>query len=242
MKQYSNAELVSSIKRGEREAEEELVRQNAALVRSVANRFRGRGQETEDLFQLGCIGLLKAAERFDFSKNVQFSTYAVHMIVGEIKRFLRDDGIVKVSRGVKETAGKAKKMQEELERELGREVKMSEIAEKLGIDTEELAMVYTAGKPPESLDAAMYEGDGGGQITYLEALTDERLFDEEVVNCISLREAIKKLNPRDRKILLMRFYRNKTQSEVSALLGISQVQVSRLEKKMLQQLREEIIS
>lgn len=242
MKQYSNAELVSCIKRGDKNAEEELVRQNAALVRSVANRFRGRGQEAEDLFQLGCIGLLKAAERFDFSKNVQFSTYAVHMMVGEIKRFLRDDGMVKVSRSVKETVGKVKAAREALERELGREAKMTEIAARLGMEPEELAAVCTAGKPPESLDAAMYEGGDGGQITYMEILTDDRLFDEEVVNCISLREAINKLTPRDRKILLMRFYRNKTQSEVSAALGISQVQVSRLEKKMLQQLREEIIS
>lgn len=242
MKQYSNAELVSSIKRGDKNAEDMLIRQNAALVRSVANRFRGRGQETEDLFQLGCIGLLKAAERFDFSKNVQFSTYAVHMIIGEIKRFLRDDGIVKVSRSVKETTGKVKAVRETLERELGREAKMTEIAARLGMEPEELAAVCTAGKPPESLDAAMYESDDGRQITYMETLTDDRLFDEEVVNCISLREAINKLTPRDRKILLMRFYRNKTQSEVSASLGISQVQVSRLEKKMLQQLREEISS
>lgn len=242
MKQNDNLQLVSLVQQGDKCAEETLIRQNAPLVWSMVKRFQGRGQEPEDLFQLGCIGLLRAAQRFDFSKNVQFSTYAVYMIIGEIKRFLRDDGLLKVSRSVKELAVKAKAVQDVIEKETGREAKMTEIAQRLGIDTEELAAVYTASKPPESLDAAAFEGKDGGQVSLLDTLPDDSTFDEEVVNSVTLREAMKTLEERDRKILLMRFYQNKTQSEVSAMLGISQVQVSRLEKKLLRQLRDHMIS
>ncbi len=242
MEQNDNLQLVSLIQQGEKSAEETLIQKNAPLVWSMVKRFQGRGQEPEDLFQLGCIGLLRAAQRFDFSKNVQFSTYAVYMIIGEIKRFLRDDGLLKVSRSVKELAGKAKAAQDAIEKETGREAKMTEIAQRLGIETEELAAVYTASKPPESLDAATYEGKDGGQVSLLDTLPDEGAFDEDVVNCVTLKEAMKTLGERDRKIVLLRFYQNKTQSEVSALLGISQVQVSRLEKKLLRQLRDHMIS
>lgn len=242
MKQNDNLQLVSLVQQGDKHAEELLVRRNTPLVWSMVKRFQGRGQEPEDLFQLGCIGLLRAAQRFDFSKNVQFSTYAVYMIIGEMKRFLRDDGLLKVSRSVKELSVKAKAVQEAIEKETGREAKMTEIAQRLGVETEELAAVYTASKPPESLDAAVYEGKDGGQVSLLDTLPDDGAFDEEVVNCVTLKEAMKLLGERDRKILLLRFYQNKTQSEVSALLGISQVQVSRLEKKLLRQLRDHMIS
>ncbi len=242
MKHQDNLQLVSLIQRGDKQAEEELIQKNMPLVWSLVKRFQGRGQEQEDLFQLGCIGLLRAAQRFDFSKQVQFSTYAVHMILGEIKRYLRDDGMVKVSRSVKELARKAKAAQDRIEKEMGREAKMTEIAQYLGMEVEELASIYSANRPPESLDAAAFEGKDGGQVPLMEILSDESTFDEDVVNCVMLKEAMKILDERDKKILLMRFYQNKTQSEVSALLGISQVQVSRLEKKLLRQLRDHMIS
>ncbi len=199
MKYQDNLQLVSLIQRGDKKAEEELIQKNMPLVWNLVKRFQGRGQEQEDLFQLGCIGLLRAAQRFDFSKQVQFSTYAVHMILGEIKRFLRDDGMVKVSRSVKELARKAKAAQDRIEKQMGREAKMTEIAQYLGIEAEELASIYTANIPPESLDAAAFMGKDGGQVPLLEILPDESAFDEDVVNCVTLKEAMKTLDERGKR-------------------------------------------
>jgi RNA polymerase sporulation-specific sigma factor len=203
----------------------------------VVQRFINRGYEPEDLFQIGCIGLLKSVDKFDLSYDVKFSTYAVPMIIGEIQRFLRDDGTLKVSRSLKETAGKVRKMRDELSKTLGRLPTISEVAERLGISPEDVVFAQEANKPPASIHETVFENDGD-PITLMDQIADdsqERWFDK-----LALTEAIGGLSERERLIVYLRYYRDKTQSEVASRLGISQVQVSRLEKKILQSIRDQI--
>ena len=229
--------LIALSQSGDTLARDTLARCNIRLVWSVVQRFINRGYEPDDLFQIGCIGLLKSVDKFDLSYDVKFSTYAVPMIIGEIQRFLRDDGTLKVSRSLKETANKVRKAKDELAKTLGRLPTISEVAEYLEITPEDVVFAQEANKPPASIHETVFENDGD-PITLMDQIADEsgeRWFDK-----LALNEAIGGLSERERLIVYLRYYRDQTQSEVAGRLGISQVQVSRLEKKILQSIKDQI--
>ncbi|KMY50657.1 RNA polymerase sporulation sigma factor SigF [Peribacillus loiseleuriae] len=231
-------ELRSLIRRsqsGDQEARDKIVNSNLRLVWSVVQRFLNRGYEPDDLYQIGCIGLLKSVDKFDLSFEVKFSTYAVPMIIGEIQRFIRDDGTVKVSRSLKEMAHKVRRAKEELSKTYGRVPTLAELAEHLELTPEEIVLAQEASRSPSSIHETVYENDGD-PITLLDQIADTnetKWFDK-----IALKEAIHGLDERERLIVYLRYYKDQTQSEVAVRLGISQVQVSRLEKKILQQMKD----
>ncbi|MEN2464788.1 RNA polymerase sporulation sigma factor SigF [Ornithinibacillus sp. FSL M8-0202] len=221
---------------GDKEARDYLVEKNIRLVWSVVQRFMNRGYDPDDLFQIGSIGLIKSIDKFDLSYDVRFSTYAVPMIIGEIQRFLRDDGSVKVSRSLKEIGNKIRKKKDELTKQLGRSPTINEIAEALDISPEEVVHAQEAAKSPHSIHETVFENDGD-PITLLDQIADQ---DSNWFDKLSLEEAIRGLSERERLILYLRYYKDKTQSEVAERLGISQVQVSRLEKKILFEMKSKI--
>ncbi|MCO0596511.1 RNA polymerase sporulation sigma factor SigF [Peribacillus butanolivorans] len=226
--------LIQRSQNGDQDARNLIVNSNLRLVWSVVQRFLNRGYEPDDLYQIGCIGLLKSVDKFDLSFEVKFSTYAVPMIIGEIQRFIRDDGTVKVSRSLKEMANKIRRAKEELSKTYGRVPTVNELAEHLELSPEEIIMAQEASRSPSSIHETVYENDGD-PITLLDQIADNNetsWFDQ-----IALKEAIHELNERERLIVFLRYYKDQTQSEVAARLGISQVQVSRLEKKILQQMK-----
>ncbi|MEH7236931.1 RNA polymerase sporulation sigma factor SigF [Bacillus sp. JJ1562] len=227
--------LIKLSQEGRQEARDLIVQKNMRLVWSVVQRFLNRGYEPDDLFQIGCIGLLKSVDKFDLSYDVKFSTYAVPMIIGEIQRFIRDDGTVKVSRSLKETGNKIRKAKDELSKQFGRVPTIVEIAEYLEITPEDVVLAQEASRAPSSIHETVYENDGD-PITLLDQIADNnetKWFDK-----IALKEAIRELDERERLIVFLRYYKDQTQSEVATRLGISQVQVSRLEKKILQQMKD----
>ncbi|MDA5106939.1 RNA polymerase sporulation sigma factor SigF [Brevibacillus thermoruber] len=230
-------ELIAKSQNGDAEARELLVNSNIRLVWSVVQRFINRGYEADDLFQIGCIGLLKAVDKFDLAYDVKFSTYAVPMIIGEIQRFLRDDGTVKVSRSLKETANKVRRTKDELYKVYGRSPTISEVAEAVGITPEEVVLAQEASRAPSSIHETVFENDGD-PITLIDQIADDgvnRWFEK-----IALKDAISRLNEREQLIVYLRYYKDQTQSEVAERLGISQVQVSRLEKRILQTIKDQI--
>ncbi|WP_167955011.1 RNA polymerase sporulation sigma factor SigF [Anaerosporobacter faecicola] len=232
-------ELIRLSKTGDKEARDLLVTENVGLVWSIVRRFAGRGHELEDLFQIGSIGLIKAIDKFDLSYEVKFSTYAVPMITGEIKRFLRDDGMIKVSRSLKEIAVKVKITREILGSALNREPTIEEISEEIAVPTEEIVMALESNSEVESLYKTIYQGDGNAifLIDKLEQVQDEQ---ETVVDKLALQEILDSLEPKEQDIIRLRYFMNKTQSDIAKKLGISQVQVSRLEKKILLAMREKL--
>ena len=209
---------------------------NSGLIWSVVGRFRGRG-EPEDLYQIGAIGLLKCIEKFDFSYDVKFSTYAVPMILGEIKRFLRDDGTVKVSRSLKELAWRAKRLQEAAMQEESRELSLQELAERLEVEKEELVLALESTKDVESLYASVDGNEGTLQL--IDKLTDNTE-NEKVMERLSLMEALEHLDAKQRQIIILRYFQDRTQADVARCIGISQVQVSRIEKRVLSELRRHL--
>ncbi|MBD0380658.1 RNA polymerase sporulation sigma factor SigF [Paenibacillus sedimenti] len=229
--------LIALSQSGDSLARETLVSCNIRLVWSVVQRFLNRGYEAEDLFQIGCIGLLKSVDKFDLSYDVKFSTYAVPMIIGEIQRFLRDDGTLKVSRSLKELANKIRKTKDELSKRLGRLPTIKEVAEELMITAEEVVFAQEANKPLSSIHETVFENDGD-PITLMDQISDES--GEKWFEKLALNEAIGTLSERERLIVYLRYFRDQTQSEVASRLGISQVQVSRLEKKILQSIKDQI--
>jgi RNA polymerase sporulation-specific sigma factor len=229
--------LIALSQTGDTVARDKLVHSNIRLVWSVVQRFMNRGYDSEDLFQIGCIGLLKSVDKFDLSYDVKFSTYAVPMIIGEIQRFLRDDGTLKVSRSLKEMANKVRKKKDELSKVLNRLPTIKEVAEDLGVTPEEVVFAQEANKPPTSIHETVYENDGD-PITLMDQIADES--QDKWFEKLALNEAIEGLTEREKLIVYLRYYRDQTQSEVASRLGISQVQVSRLEKKILQLIREQI--
>ena len=233
------AKLIQSAHEGDKSARDRLVAENMGLVWSIVRRFGGRGYDPEDLFQIGSIGLIKAIDKFDLNYDVKFSTYAVPMIAGEIKRFLRDDGMIKVSRVLKETAVKAKGVREALNLKLGREPTLNEIAEELGICVEELAAAMESGAEIESLQKTIYQGDGSS-IHLMDKLEEKSNPAEEVMNKMLLGRLLNELSPQERKIIIRRYYMEQTQTQIAKELGISQVQVSRMEKKILKSMREKL--
>ena len=232
-------ELIQSAHAGDKEARDRLVSENMGLVWSVVRRFLGRGHEPEDLFQIGSIGLLKAIDKFDLAFDVRFSTYAIPMITGEIKRFLRDDGMIKISRSLKEMAAKARTEKEKLGTALGREPTLEELAAALEVEPMELAAAMESGAEVESLYKTIYHGDGNA-IYLIDKLEDKKEEDEGVLNKLVVARPLKELKPQEQRLIVMRYYMDKTQTQVAAELGISQVQVSRLEKKILQSMRRRL--
>lgn len=229
--------LIRKSHAGDERAKAQLVEENVGLVWCIVKRFYNRGAEPEDLFQIGSIGLLKAIDKFDLSYDVKFSTYAVPMISGEIKRFLRDDGMIKVSRSLKELAYKAFGCQEELRRKWGRDPTLGEIAEELAVDREELAAAIEASAEVESLHKTIYQKDGH-EIPLMDKLEEKEEREEEMLNHMLLGELLKHLDKDERQLIYLRYFANKTQAEVGKQLGISQVQVSRTEKRILKRMRE----
>mgnify|MGYP000505530649 FL=1 len=238
----SNAEMMQLIERsqqGDMEARSRLVEGNLKLVLSVVQRFLSRGENPDDLFQVGCIGLIKAIDCFDLNQNVQFSTYGVPMISGELRRFLRDHGAVRVSRSMRDTAYKVLQVKEKLTAELGREPDVERIAKELGIKRSEVVFALDAICDPVSLYEPVYS-DSGENVCVMDQIGDERNTDEHWLEQIALGEAVSKLSDREKRILAMRFSSGKTQMEVAREIGISQAQVSRLEKNAINRIKKEI--
>lgn len=226
-------ELIARAQTGDKEASEALVTENSGLIWSVARRFLGRGTEADDLYQLGCLGFLKAVEGFDLEFGTQFSTYAVPKIAGEIRRFLRDDGAVKVSRGLKEQAATIKSVRNRLTSALGREPTIQEIANQTGFSPEDIALAETATAATESI-----QRETGEEGFSLEQVLTDTESEEKMVERIALRQAIENLPDRERRVIQLRYFHGLTQQRVAKVLDVSQVQVSRIEKKAIGQLRE----
>ena len=253
------AVLIERSQAGDKEARERLIEENLGLVRHIVKRFAGRGYDMEDLFQIGCIGLIKAIDKFDLRYEVRFSTYAVPMIQGEIKRFLRDDGMVKVSRTLKESGWKVKQAAEKLLQELGREATLQEISEFTGLSVEDIVMAMDANVEVESIYKSVYQSDGN-EIYLVDQVVGENgnagcsgvgqtasgdsvwgdTEKEKVINHMLLEQLLGQLEDRERELIQLRYFQDKTQVEVAKHMGISQVQVSRMEKRILLQLREEV--
>ncbi len=237
-------ELIKRAKEGDQEARNQVAAENLGLVRSVVRRFAGRGHDLEDLYQIGCIGLLKAISNFDETKlvlayDVKFSTYAVPMIMGEVKRFLRDDGMVKVSRSLKETAYKVYVMRERMVNENGVEPTLEELAVCLEIDKEDIVVALEASSEVESIYKTIYQNDGNS-IYLIDKLVSSEDESQRAVNQLALEELMSDLDEKEKRIIIMRYFEDKTQTEIAKIVGISQVQVSRIEKKVLLKMREQI--
>ena len=234
-------ELLLAAKSGDKESRDLLIEKNMGLVWSVVRRFSHRGYEPEDLFQIGVIGLMKAIDYFDTSYNVKFSTYAVPMISGEIKRFLRDDGMIKISRSLKEYAWKIQKAREELNNKNGREASLSELCACTGIAPEDVISAMEAGCEVESLNKVIFQSDGQ-PVHLADKLVEKKDYHGELLDHLLIEELLANLDTRERELIILRYYYNETQSKIAEYFGVSQVQVSRMEKRVLRQLREKINS
>jgi RNA polymerase sporulation-specific sigma factor len=228
----SSPALLRAAREGDESACEQVLRENAGLIWSIVRRYYGRGVDPDDLYQLACLGFLKAVRGYDPDFGTQFSTYAVPKIAGEIRRFLRDDGAVKVSRGIKERAGAIRTARSRLQSQLGREPTLSELSADTGLSPEDIAAAETATEPVASLQ--METGDG----LTLESLLGTGGMEEQVVEQVVLRQALGQLPEQERQVLLLRYYRTLTQSRVARIIGVSQVQVSRIERRAIARLRE----
>lgn len=228
--------LIREAQLGDHAAMEKLVQHNTALVKSIVRKYLGRGVEFDDLFQIGSLGLVKAIQNYDEKFNVRFSTYAVPMIAGEMKRFLRDDGMIKVSRSLKELAGKAAAAQERLRRALGTDPGIQELAREIGAEPEEIAVALEAVRPHMSIYEPVY--DDGSEATLLDRMQQQSNEDVVVVDKILLKELLGKLEARERQLIMLRYFQDKTQTEIAKLMGVSQVQISRLENRIISKLRD----
>lgn len=233
-----NYRLITLAQTGDKSALEELTVLHQGLIWSAVRKFSGRGTEPEDLFQIGAIGLIKAINKFNTDFDVEFSTYAVPMIMGEIRRFIRDDGIIKVSRNLKEIAIKVRAVSEKISSEKGREAGIFEISEMLNIPTSEIVLSLEAAQPTESLYKSVHDGDNN--ILLLDKIYNNIDNEERILTSVALKEAIKNLTEKERQILMLRYFKERTQSEVARIIGVSQVQISRIEKKLLRTLRQYI--
>ena len=229
--------LIGRAHQGDKVARDKVYEENIGLIYSVVKRFAGRGVEAEDLFQIGSIGLLKAVDKFDTSFEVKFSTYAVPMIIGEIRRYLRDTGIIKVSRSLKESQYRVFKIREDLEKKLGREPSVTELAEAAEISLEELNMVLEAGAEVESLHKTIYQGEGT-ELSLLDKIPEKENHQEKLLDKVLLEELLGRLEAEERKLIYMRYFQDMTQTEIARQLHISQVQVSRMEKRILKKLKK----
>jgi RNA polymerase sporulation-specific sigma factor len=232
-------ELIKMSREGDKDARDLVVTQNVGLVWSIVRRFANRGHEMEDLFQIGSIGLIKAIDKFDYSYEVKFSTYAVPMITGEIKRFLRDDGMIKVSRTIKESAAKIRAYRERYGNMYGREPTVEDIEKELSITKDEILMALETGAEVESLYKTIYQGDGS-PIYLIDKLAETKDESENTIDRLALKEIIATLDEREQEIIKLRYFRDRTQTDIAKELGISQVQVSRMEKRILKILRDKL--
>ena len=236
LSEAEKSRLIKAARAGDRQARQEMVQGNLRLVLSVVQRFAGRGENMDDLFQVGCIGLIKAIDNFDPAQNVRFSTYGVPMIIGEIRRYLRDNSSIRVSRSMRDTAYRVLQAREKLQREQQREPTVEQIARELGIRREEVVFAMDAVCDPVSLFEPIYS-DGGDAVCVMDQVRDNKNTDEDWLEQIALKEAMARLSERERQILALRYSDGKTQMEVSSEIGISQAQVSRLEKSALRSMR-----
>ena len=229
--------LLEKIKNGDKEAREKFIQGNLRLVLSVIQRFQNRGENADDLFQIGCVGLIKALDNFDLSQNVQFSTYAVPMIIGEIRRYLRDNNPIRVSRSIRDLAYKALQVREKVTKETGKEPTVEQIAKILEIEKEEIAFSLDAIQDPISLQEPIYK-DGSENLYIEDQVKDNKNIDEKWAENLTIAQAMKKLNKREKEIIARRFFDGRTQMEVAEEIGISQAQVSRLEKDAINRIRK----
>ncbi len=231
--------LLELAQKGDNAALEKIVEENIGLVHSIVRRFLGRGYETEDLFQIGSMGLVKAVKKFDTGFDVKFSTYAVPMIMGEIKRFIRDDGIIKVSRSIKELAVKAMGVREAILNETNIEPSVKELSKRLNESPEDIALALDACLKPESINSPVGDDSNDGK-TLADKLESSENCEEKVVNKVLVQQLIESFDEREQKIILLRYFKQKTQAEIAMQLGISQVQVSRIEKNVLGAMRNKL--
>jgi RNA polymerase sporulation-specific sigma factor len=237
LKEDEMKNLLLSVRKGDNSAREKFIRGNLRLVLSVIQRFNNRGENVDDLFQVGCIGLIKAIDNFDLNQNVKFSTYAVPMIIGEIRRYLRDNNSIRVSRSLRDIAYRALQVRDKLIGENNKEPTVSQIARELKVPREEVVFALDAIQDPVSLFEPIYH-DGGDAIYVMDQISDSKNIDDSWLENISIKEAMKKLNSREKLILNLRFFEGRTQMEVADEIGISQAQVSRLEKTALKHMRK----
>lgn len=235
----NNPELLSQARDGNGDAMNKLIEMNLPLVMSISKKFLNRGYEYEDIFQIGSIGLVKAINNFDLNYNVKFSTYAVPMIIGEIKRFLRDDGMIKVSRNVKSLARKINIYKEELSKRLKRNPSIEELAEYAGVEKEEIVFAIESANSLQYLYDTIHQDDGA-PVLLIDKLSEEKKCDDNLIEKIALKEALRSLDEKARQIIMLRYFKDKTQVQVAKMLGISQVQVSRIEKKVLSQMKRKL--
>lgn len=229
-------ELFIKLKNGDKEAREKIIQGNLRLVLSVIQRFSNRGENPDDLFQVGCVGLIKAIDNFDINLNVQFSTYAVPMIIGELRRYLRDNNMVRVSRSIRDLAYKALQSKEKISKETGKEPTIDEIAKDIGVEREDIVMSLDAIQDPMSLQEPVYN-DGADSVYVMDQVKDTKNTDEFWTESITIAEALKKLNDKEKMIINKRFFSGRTQMEVAEEIGISQAQVSRIEKSAIDHIK-----
>ena len=234
-----NLQLIPLAKEGNTEALNKLIEANLPLVTSISKKFTNRGYEYEDIYQIGCMGLVKAIKNFDEKYNVKFSTYDVPMIIGEIKRFLRDDGMIKVSRNVKSLAKKLHFDKEALTKKLNREPTVEELAQFSGMDKEEILFALESSASMQYLYEVIHQDDGS-PVLLIDKLSENAIEDKNITEKLALKEALRNLDTKSRQIIVLRYFKDKTQIQVAKMLGISQVQVSRIEKKVLQEMRKQL--
>lgn len=235
----NNLQLIPLAKEGNTEALNKLIEANLPLVTSISKKFTNRGYEYEDIYQIGCMGLVKAIKNFDEKYNVKFSTYAVPMIIGEIKRFIRDDGMIKVSRNVKSLAKKLHFDKEALTKKLNREPTVEELAQFSGMDKEEILFALESSASMQYLYEVIHQDDGS-PVLLIDKLSENAIEDKNITEKLALKEALRNLDTKSRQIIVLRYFKDKTQIQVAKMLGISQVQVSRIEKKVLQEMRKQL--
>ena len=240
---YENdMKMIEQAQNGNKDEMTKLIEDNSRLVWSIVRRFNGRGYDIEDLYQIGCIGLIKAIQRFDTSFEVRLSTYAVPYILGEIKRYIRDDGPIKVSRSIRELNAKIVELQKEYFNKYGKEISLEEIAKDLRTSKEEITMAMDSTRPVDSIEDAKYRDNKTDKtISILENISTGRDEQTEITNKIAIKNLINELNKQEKEIIMLRYYKQKTQMQVSKILGITQVQVSRIERKVLDNMRRKLI-
>ncbi len=241
---YENdMESIKKAQQGDKCELEKLIKHNNGLIWSIVRRFNGRGYELDDLYQIGCIGFIKSIKRFDTNFEVKLSTYAVPYMIGEIKRFIRDDGPIKVSRSIRELGIKIKELQKSYLIRKGREIKIEEIQEELKVTKEDISLALEVSKGVESIESATYiNNKDGNQINLIDKISTDKNEEEIITNKIAIKELIKGLKQNEQQVIMLRFFKDKTQAQVAKILGVSQVQVSRIERRVLEQMKMKLSS
>ena len=239
----NSIEAIKKAQSGDKYELERMIKDNNGLIWSIVKRFNGRGYDLEDLYQIGCIGFIKSIKRFDTNYDVKLSTYAVPYMIGEIKRYIRDDGPIKVSRSIKELGMKIREIQKESINKKGKELTIEELEKELKISKEDIALALEANNTVESIDGKFYiDNKDGNSINLIERISSDKNEEESITNKLAIKQLIEGLEDRDKEIIFLRFYKDKTQSQVAKILGITQVQVSRLERKILNNMKMKLIS